>query len=308
MGRPTSANPRKSTVVHSPELRGLLVFLATERGLADNSVHAYRRDLEDLERFLTPRDRALLTAGVDDYRAYLQGQSRLGQSTRTVTRRLAAIRVFLRYQQSLGQDTSAILEQLDRPKPERSLPMVLSKAHVLQLINTPDPNSPLFFRDIAILEMLYAAGLRASELCDLTLANLNLSVECVRVLGKGKKERIVPIGRAAVEAMERYLAECRPKLDRRGCDRVFLSRTGRPLERIALWMLVEKIVRKSGLLAHVSPHVFRHCFATHLLGGGADLRVVQELLGHSDVATTQIYTHVDQSRLKAIHEKFHPRG
>jgi len=148
---------------------------------------------------------------------------------------------------------------------------------------------------------------RASELCDLLLSNLNLSVGCVRVLGKGRKERIVPVGGAACEALTNYLSECRPKLDKYRSDRLFLSRCGKPLERVALWMLVEKFGRRSGLLKHISPHVLRHCFASHLLGGGADLRVVQELLGHSDVSTTQIYTHVDQGRLKAIHQKFHPR-
>ncbi len=169
----------------SPELRGLVTFLAAERGLAGNSVAAYRRDLEDLERFLAPRGRGLRSAGVEDYRNYLQGQSRLRKSTRTVTRRLAAIRVYLRYRQTLGEDTSAILDQLDRPKPEQTLPKVLSRAQVLRLINAPDPNSPLFFRDVAILELLYAAGLRASELCDLKLLDVNLNVECLRVLGKG---------------------------------------------------------------------------------------------------------------------------
>jgi integrase/recombinase XerD len=233
----------------------------------------------------------------------------LGQSTRTVARRLAAIRVFLRFLVANGHDMVGILAQLERPKPEQSLPKVLSKAQVNQLIGAPDPESRLYFRDVAILELLYASGLRATELCDLRLNDLNLQVGCVRVLGKGMKERIVPVGRAAVEAITRYLGECRPGLVREGreTDCVFLSKTGRPLERIALWMLVEKYGRVSGLLKHISPHVLRHCFATHLLGGGADLRVVQELLGHSDVATTQIYTHVDQSRLKAIHSQFHPR-
>jgi integrase/recombinase XerD len=130
----------------------------------------------------------------------------------------------------------------------------------------------------------------------------------VRVLGKGMKERIVPLGRAAIEAAQRYLAECRPKLAKDYSDLVFLSRTGKPLERVALWMLIERYGRKSGLLKRISPHVLRHCFATHLLGGGADLRVVQELLGHSDISTTQIYTHVDSSRLKSMHAKYHPRG
>jgi integrase/recombinase XerD len=140
------------------------------------------------------------------------------------------------------------------------------------------------------------------------LRDANLQVGCVRVIGKGMKERIVPFGRAANESITRYLQDTRPKLDKHFSDRLFLSRTGKPLERIALWMLVEKHARHSGILRQTGPHVLRHCFATHLLGGGADLRIVQELLGHSDVTTTQIYTHVDQSRLKAIHGKFHPRG
>src|SRR5213076_3330126 len=147
---------------------------------------------------------------------------------------------------------------------------------------------------------------RATELCQLKLRDLNLHAGCVRVLGKGMKERVVPVGRAARESIERYLLECRPKLEKRVSELLFLSRTGKAMERIGLWMLVEKYGRSSGLLKSVSPHTLRHCFATHLIGGG-DLRVVQELLGHSDIATTQIYTHVDQSRLKAIHQKFHPR-
>jgi integrase/recombinase XerD len=224
-----------------------------------------------------------------------------------VARRLAAIRIFMKFRSTRGEDPSAILTQLERPKPERSLPKILSRAQVNQLISAPDPKAPLYVRDVAILELLYACGVRASELCDLTMASLNLSVPCVRVLGKGRKERIVPVGKAAMEAIERYLSECRPKLDKHRSDRLFLSRAGKPLERVGLWMMVEKHGRRSGLLKHISPHVLRHCFASHLLGGGADLRVVQELLGHSDVSTTQIYTHVDQGRLKAIHEKFHPR-
>ena len=291
-------------------LREFLLHLASERGLADNSIHAYRRDLEDLEDYLVGRGKSLTGADVEDFRLYLQDQSRRGQSTRTVARRLAAIRVFLRYLAANGYDVVGVLAQLERPKPEQSLPQVLSRAQVEQLIaGGPDPESMLYLRDVAILELLYASGLRASELCDLRLNNLNPQVGCVRVLGKGMKERIVPVGQAAAEARARYLMECRPRLVREGreTEHVFLSRTGRPLERIALWMLVEKYGRRSGLLKQISPHVLRHCFATHLLGGGADLRVVQELLGHSDVATTQIYTHVDQGRLKSIHSQFHPR-
>lgn len=283
------------------------MHLASERGLAENSLLAYRRDLENLERFLSARSRHLLSADTEDFRLYLQDQSRRGQSTRTVSRRLAAIRVLLRFLTAEGHDRMHVLQQLERPKPEQSLPKVLSRAQVNQLIAGPDPKSPLFDRDVAILELLYASGLRATELCELKLRDLNLQVGCVRVLGKGNKERVVPLGKAASDAVARYLAESRPKYDRHASERLFLSRTGKPLERIALWMLVEKYGRKSGLLKSISPHTLRHCFASHLLGGGADLRVVQELLGHSDINTTQIYTHVDQSRLKSIHERFHPR-
>jgi integrase/recombinase XerD len=293
----------------SPELRRFLLYLAAERGLAQNTLDAYRRDLSDLLRHFTERQITLLSAAADDYRGYLQEQSRIGQSTKTVARRLAAIRSFLKYLASEGRDGEAILRQLERPKPERDLPKVLSREQVNRLIAAPDPKSPLFTRDVAILELLYACGLRASELCALKLRDANLQVGCVRVLGKGAKERVVPMGQAAQEAIKRYLAETRPLLTR-GADNdlLFVSRSGKPMERIGLWMLVEKYGRRSGLLKEVSPHTLRHCFATHLISGGADLRVVQELLGHSDIATTQIYTHVDQDRLKSVHRQFHPRG
>ena len=290
-----------------PELRAFLLHLASERGLAENSLHAYRRDLEDIERFLRGVGRTLVTASGDDFRAYLRDQTLLHKATKTVSRRLAAIRVFLRFLATIGHDRASVLQQLERPKPERSLPKVLSRSQVAQLIAAPDAKSPLFSRDVAILELLYASGLRASELCTLKLRDLNLQVGCVRVLGKGMKERIVPLGRAAAEALARYLAECRPGLERARSEQLFLSKSGRPMERIGLWMLVEKYGRASGLLRAISPHTLRHCFATHLIGGGADLRVVKELLGHSDISTTQIYTHVDQDRLKAVHAKYHPR-
>jgi integrase/recombinase XerD len=304
----SKSRPPRAASSHSPPLKSLLLYLAAERGLAENSLHAYRRDLEDLERFFAARQLTLQSALADDFRRYLQSLTRAGKSTKTIARRLAAIRIFLRHETIQGRDQQHILQQLERPKPERDLPRVLSKLQVAQLIASPDPHSPFFARDVAILELLYSSGLRASELCDLKTADVNLSVGCVRVLGKGMKERIVPIGRAALEAITRYNCESRPRLDKRRSDKLFLSRTGKPMDRIALWMLVERYGRKSGLLNEVSPHTLRHCFATHLIGGGADLRVVQELLGHSDISTTQVYTHVDQSRLKSIHHKFHPRG
>jgi integrase/recombinase XerD len=306
--KPAKSRLPTETRSESPLLRALLMHLAAERGLADNSLHAYRRDLEDTEIWLAEQGRTFLTATADDFSGYLQSQSRKGQSTRTVARRLAALRVFMRFLIGEGHERHGILQQLERPKPEQSLPKVLSRAMVTQLISAPDPESSLFWRDVAILELLYASGLRASELCDLKLRDVNLQVNCVRVIGKGNKERIVPLGKAAHDAITNYLVVCRASLERVPSDRAFLSRTGKPLERVALWMLVEKYGRKSGLLKRVSPHTLRHCFATHLISGGADLRVVQELLGHSDIATTQIYTHVDQDRLKSVHKKFHPRG
>ena len=290
-------------------LKQFLVHLASERGLAANTLLGYRRDLENLEDVLAEQKLTFTTASADDYVAYLHGQRRVKKSTKTVARRIAAIRVFLRFLSGEGYDVDKILQQIERPKPERSLPKVLGRAQVDALIAAPNPKSPLFARDVAILELLYACGLRATELCDLKVKDVNFQVGCVRVMGKGRKERIVPLGRAAAEAITRYLNDCRGKLARVGGDeRLFVSRSGKPMERIGLWMLVEKYGRKSGILKDVSPHTLRHCFASHLLGGGADLRVVQELLGHSDIQTTQIYTHVDQTRLRSIHRKFHPRA
>ncbi|MEA2708985.1 MAG: integrase/recombinase XerD [Phycisphaerales bacterium] len=285
------------------------MHLASERGLAVNTLFAYRRDLENLEDAFDERGLTFTTASPDEYRDYLHGQRRANRSTKTIARRIAAIRVFLRFLSGEGYDVAGILQQIERPKPERSLPKVLGRAQVDALIAAPNPKSRLFARDVAILELLYACGLRASELCDLKVRDVNLQVGCVRVMGKGRKERIVPLGRAAAEAITRYLNECRGKLEKVGdIERLFLSRSGKPMERIGLWMLVEKYGRSSGILKDVSPHTLRHCFASHLLGGGADLRVVQELLGHSDIQTTQIYTHVDQTRLRNIHKKYHPRA
>jgi integrase/recombinase XerD len=290
-------------------LQRLLLHLASERGLAENSLLAYRRDLQDAETHLAAAGKTLLRAKADDWRAYLRGCTARGSSTRTVARRFAAIRVLMRYLKIEGTDTDRIVQQLERPKPERTLPKVLSKQQVGQLIAAPlITKDPLRLRDVAILELLYACGLRASELCTLKLRDTNLQFRHVRVIGKGRKERIVPLGGAAARAIGIYINQLRPQLDRRASDLLFLSRTGRPLERVALWQTVTRHARHCGLLKSVGPHVLRHCFASHLVSGGADLRVVQELLGHSDISTTQVYTHVDTDRLREVHRKFHPRG
>lgn len=350
MSKPSTASrPSRLPAKPTPaELVPFLGYCGSERGLAKNTLEAYRRDLTDLWYWLAPSHPGtgkittspsgagvLESASAEQFRQYLQSQSRAKQSTKTVARRLAAIRVYLKYLEVMGQDKQNILEQLERPKPERDLPKILNIEQVARLIGAPDPEDTKFFhRDTAILELLYAAGLRASELCGLKIKDVNLQVGAVRVLGKGSKERIVPIGKACISAITRYLQEGRDRLLGHGCkpvrpdatkplvkqgtqgltplasstDLLFLSRSGKPFDRVSLWMLVEKYARKSGLLKEISPHVLRHCFASHLLGGGADLRVVQELLGHSDIATTQIYTHVDTARLRKVHKQFHPRG
>jgi integrase/recombinase XerD len=290
-----------------------------ERGLADNTSDAYRRDLEDAERFLARRDTTLANFTDADARAFLQDCSKRGKSTKTVARRLAAVRALLKYQVIAGirpaAEVQSILERLERPKPARDLPKTLSRAQVSKLLATPDRSTPLGMRDAAMLELLYASGLRASELCGLKVGDFNVFLGVVRVFGKGSKERVVPVGRVACDAIGAYLREARPILageapalrGNAATSVMFLSRSGKPLERVALWQIVLRNARRSGLLREVSPHTLRHCFATHLLGGGADLRVVQELLGHSDVSTTQIYTHVDADRLRDIHKRFHPR-
>lgn len=302
-----SRNPLKTRAT-DPFIHGFLLCIASEHGLARNSINAYRRDLEDAEDCLKLAGKQLSTADALDWRMYLQGLRKRNKSTRTVARRLACIRSFLEYLEGQNIPTQAIRDQLEAPKPERPLPHVLGREQVNRLISAPDPDSRFFARDVAILELLYACGLRASELSDLKLGDLNMDVGAVRVLGKGMKERVIPIGKAAMQALTTYLRHTRPELEKTPSDLVFLSRSGKRFDRISLWLLVERHAKSCGLTKEVHPHILRHCFASHLLSGGADLRVVQELLGHTDIATTQIYTHVDQQRLKDIHQKFHPRA
>jgi integrase/recombinase XerD len=200
-------------------------------------------------------------------------------------------------------------EQLQSPRVERKLPDVLSVEDVERLLESPDPSGRLYWRDRAILEFLYATGVRVSELTELPLSALDLEEGICLVFGKGSKERLVPIGAPARRALERYLRAVRPELDRgRGGGRVFLNARGFPLSRMAVWTLVRNAARRGGVRKRVSPHTLRHSFATHLLEGGADLAAVQELLGHADITTTQIYTHVDRSYLRDVHRTFHPRG
>jgi integrase/recombinase XerD len=202
-------------------------------------------------------------------------------------------------------DFTAILES---PKIWQRLPSICSKQQVVNLLNAPNPDEPFYLRDKAMLELLYATGIRASELAGLRIPDLNLDIAYLRCLGKGNRERVVPIGKVAIEATVEYLSKLRPGLAKPFSDNfLLLSRTGRPMSRIEVWRLVKKYAMRAGMPRNLTAHTLRHCFATHLLAGGADLRSIQEMLGHVDIATTQIYTHVDQERLREIHRKFHPR-
>ena len=299
----------------SADVQAFLSYLAVERGLSVNTRDAYRRDLADAELHFAEAGRTLRDFGEGEVQAYLRHCTALGKATKTVSRRLAAIRSLIKFQVIVGFREAAaadrILERLDAPKPERALPKTMSRTAVDRLLAAPDRETPLGLRDAAMLELLYASGLRASELVGLKVGDFNPLLGTVRVFGKGSKERVVPVGKPAAEAIQEYRHHVRnaagvgsAKTPQVSGDVMFLSHTGRPLDRIRLWQIVRSYAERVG----VSPHTLRHCFATHLLGGGADLRVVQEMLGHTDVGTTQIYTHVDDTRLRQVHKRFHPRA
>jgi integrase/recombinase XerD len=289
---------------------GYLDHVATERGLARRSVEAYARDLAAFTR-------SLLAAGVRDptrigsadVRRHLLALADRGLSPRSQARAMAAVRGFLRFltrEHGLSADPAAGVHVRRLPP---ALPRVLGAKEVLQLVTDEPPKARRPLRDRALLELLYACGLRVSEAATLRGAQVNLEAGFVTVQGKGGKERVVPLGRPARVALEAYLADERPRLlGTRPSPFVFVGLAGRPLTRQAIWKLVRKRATAAALGAGVSPHTLRHTFATHLLGGGADLRVVQALLGHADIATTQVYTHVAPARLREVHRRHHPRA
>ena len=291
-------------------LAGFLDYLQAECGLALNTRRAYRRDLC---RFLAHVGRPAANLGslsTPDIERFLLDLHRQKLSVASIARALAAVRMFCRYlvlQRILARDVSAVI---DAPKKWHRLPAVLGDDHVRLLLEAPDDQQDVHAaRDRAILALLYACGVRASEAAGLGLGDVNHNIGVVRVLGKGSKERIVPIADAALAAIRHYAATERSEALRDEAEtRLFLSRTGSPLLREDIYRIVRKYVRRVALRGHVTPHTFRHAFATHLLAHGADLRSVQEMLGHADISTTQVYTHVDAARLKAIHKKFHPRA
>lgn len=294
--------------VEHPWVASFADYLRTECGLADNTVKAYRRDLQRFTQWLGKRSIPRLTIrDLADYVAWLHGQ-KLAAST--IGRHIVSLKVFYRFLQLEGVLQKNHVELLGSPKIWQRVPSVMPPHVVDQLLTCPAADDPFWRRDRALLELLYATGCRASEASNLTLQDLKLSEGFCRCHGKGDKQRLVPLGRRAILAIQDYLEHERPEMAARASGSppwVLLSRSGRRLRREALWELLKKYTKRLGR-TDVSPHTLRHSFATHLLAGGADLRHVQELLGHSSISTTQIYTHVDTGRLKAIHKKFHPRG
>ena len=290
-------------------VRDFLDYLIVEAGLSNNTILAYGRDLKSFLVYCKSQNvRRLQHIKPALIQKYLQVLGRAEKSESSIKRGLVAIRMLLRFAKLTGridEDFTAILEG---PKLWQKLPIYCSKKQVIDLLNAPSPDEPFYLRDKAILELLYATGVRASELAGLKTSNLNLDIGYLRCLGKGNRERVIPVGKAAIAATVDYLRELRPKLAKsQSGDFLLLSRTGLPLSRIEVWRLVKKYAIRAGLPRNLTVHTLRHCFATHLLTGGADLRSVQEMLGHVDIATTQIYTHVDQERLRKIHKEFHPR-
>jgi len=285
-------------------------FLALEQGAAYQTSKAYKLDVARFVTYAkvkgaaTPGD-----VGARTLREYIYHLKDLGLAPASIRRNVSAVRTYFKFLVGEGLVVRDPAERLETPKKWRTLPEVLGVDEVAKLLATPSLDEPLAFRDRAMLEVAYGAGLRVSEWISLSMRDVLLQDHLVRVFGKGSKERLVPIGRSAIAAIAIYLRELRPKLEKgEGKGILFLNSRGAPLSRMGAWKILRKYVDKAGILKPVSPHTLRHSFATHLLEGGADLRAVQEMLGHVDISTTQIYTHIDREYLRSVHKQFHPRA
>ncbi len=300
------------TVKHvEREIDGFVRYLATERGLSDNYQLSTRRSLAEFAEWTAKARKVTHVQDVTQplISDYLAARKRGGLAASSIKLIVVALKVFFRHLASRGVVERDPAATLTLPRIERYLPETLNELQVQQLIDSIDTKQPLGLRDRAMMELLYASGLRISELRGARLENFNPEERILRVTGKGNKTRLVPVGRKACEALAAYLSTERPKLvKRRSSSEIFLSARGTALTTVRIWQIVKTHARRSGLEANVYPHLLRHSFATHLLSNGADLRIIQEMLGHADISTTQIYTHVDQQRLKAVHRRFHPRA
>jgi integrase/recombinase XerD len=285
-------------------------FLSLERGASARTSEAYLRDVTRLVTFAVVKGAPApvdLTARL--LRTYVYHLKDLGLAPASIRRNVSAARTYFRFLLADGHVVRDPTERLETPKRWRTLPDVLSVDEIAALLDAPSVDDPLYFRDRALLELAYGAGLRVSEWIAIGTRDLLVDDALVRVFGKGAKERLVPIGRSAIGALAIYVRELRPRLEGgRGQGRLFLNARGEPLSRMGAWKILQRYVRRAGIPKHVSPHTLRHSFATHLLEGGADLRAVQEMLGHADISTTQIYTHVDREYLRQVHRQYHPRA
>ena len=291
-----------------PLIDEYLGSLQVERGAALNTLHAYRRDLVGFEQFLLREHRRVEAVGVSDLSRYLATLRRRGLGSRSVSRHLSAVRGFYRFLLDGRHIARDPTEHLDSPRPARRLPRTLSIEDAAALVEAPDTSRPDGLRDRALLELLYACGLRASEALGLRVEDVNFAAGYVTVTGKGNRQRLVPVGAQALGWVRRYLATARPRRVRRECPALFLNRSGGSMSRQALWNLIRRAARRAAIRAAVSPHTLRHSFASHLLERGADLRSVQAMLGHVDISTTQIYTHLPSSVVHDMYRRFHPRA
>jgi integrase/recombinase XerD len=291
------------------ETQAFISYLRVEKGLSQNTLLAYARDMRRFVAFMQKRRATLATIRRMDVVDFLASLFQAGLDSRSVARYLATIRHFFRFclmEEYAKEDPAATVEA---PKFRSILPEFLSVREVDCLLNQPDVTTPAGLRDKAMIEVMYSSGLRVSELCGLRVTDLQMEVGCLRCLGKGNKERIVPVGKSALAVVDDYLKTARPVLQgEQSSPYLFLSRRGRPLTRMAVWKLLVEYGKRAGITKQLKPHMLRHSFATHLLDRGADLRSVQMMLGHADISTTQIYTHVVEERLKKVYQAHHPRA
>jgi integrase/recombinase XerD len=293
-------------------ISSFLMHVRIEKGLSANTISAYKRDLQKFEEFARKRKLTLEGVGRDDLVDFLAGLYRQKLESRTVARQLVTLRNFFRFAQVQGLICEDPSINLESPKIRRHLPGYLRLEEVEKLLEQPDSKTPTGLRDRAMLEVLYSTGLRVSELIGLGVSDLDVKVGCVRCIGKGDKERIVPVGKKALNTVDKYLRDGRPQLLRTAKassgPALFVNRRGVALSRVGVWKILSAYGRRAGLRVALTPHMLRHSFATHLLERGADLRSVQLMLGHADISTTQIYTHVVEERLKQIYKAHHPRA
>jgi integrase/recombinase XerD len=296
----------------APTISSFLTHVRVEKGLSLNTVAAYRRDLAKFESYAKKKKLTLESVTRDALVDFLSTLFRQKLESRTVARHLVTLRNFFRFAQMQDLIPADPTLNLESPKIRRSLPGYLRLEEIERLLAQPDDKTPIGLRDRAMLDVLYSTGLRVSELVNLRVMDIDRTVGCIRCIGKGDKERIVPIGKKALALVERYLRASRPLLAPAGkqvsSPTLFINRRGNPLTRVGVWKILSVYGRRAGLRVPLTPHMLRHSFATHLLEGGADLRSVQLMLGHSDISTTQIYTHVAEERLKQIYKAHHPRA